>query len=121
MRRLQKEIADSQLESQSIAKQTVALKKELKGLSEADQNTLSLKDKYDAEEEIINAWSEELSTTVDLVERLQSGTGNVPTKHELPDTHPNADLLASIHSTLDEALSRFRKGLAAALERLSSV
>jgi chromosome segregation protein len=71
-REIEAEIATSSLELTSLSQQLGTLKEGLKGLSEADQETIGLKTLYDNEEHIIENLATSLSLAKDQVTTLSS-------------------------------------------------
>ena len=80
----------------SQTEQVTTLRGALKGLSDADQETIGKKNLYDNEEAIIQGLEDELHRVKELVSSLQAG---VPDEQKEPDTQPeieNADIIEGI-------------------------
>ena len=95
-REIDAEIKKCDLEITSQTEQVTTLREALKGLSDADQETIGKKNLYDNEEAIIQGLEDELHRVKELVSSLQAG---VPDKQKEPSTQPeieNADIIEGI-------------------------
>ncbi len=110
-RELEAEIAKYSREIESLTKQLAALRKGLKGLSTADEETIRLKSEYDNEELIIENLKNELSRAQELVEAL-AGEFDEESREESDglDVH-NKALLKSIREKYLAKFGQIRKGI----------
>jgi type III restriction enzyme len=95
-REIDAEIKKCDLEITSQTEQVTTLRGALKGLSDADQETIGKKNLYDNEEAIIQGLEDELHRVKELVSSLQAG---VPDEQKEPGTQPeieNADIIEGI-------------------------
>lgn len=112
-REIEAEMAKYGREIESLTKQLAALRKALKGLSEADEETINLKSEYDNEELIIENLKNELGRTQELVEGL---VGEFDEKGETESDNVDIHNKALLKSIREKYLAKFgqvRKHVAA--------
>jgi type III restriction enzyme len=108
---IEAEIAKYNVETASLAAQLATLRKSLKGLSEADQETIRQKAEYDNEEFIVDSLKNELEREKELVETLGSELGEADGEQDDLDIQ-NKALIKSIRGKYSAKFRQIRKQIA---------
>ena len=111
-REIEAEIQKFDLEIISQTEQVAALRKTLKGLSEADQELIAKKALYDNEEGTIEALKGELSRAKELVETVKYGFSFESDEPEISEEIENSVLIQSIRAKYAAKFSEIREHLA---------
>lgn len=108
---IEAEIAKYNVETASLAAQLATLRKSLKGLSEADQETIRQKAEYDNEEFVVDSLNNELDREKDLVDTLASELGDEDETQDDLDIQ-NKALIKSIRGKYSAKFRQIRKQVA---------
>ena len=108
-RTLQKDEERDRLEIESLTRQLIALRGELKGMTEEDQAVLSLHDRYLEEEQLVEGWQRDLSRARTVTERciadLSVSTSPALGQQEIPNAEALGQISSGVTGLVSEATS----------------
>ena len=113
------EISRQELEHASLEKQLAELRKQLKGLSEAEQQTLANQEQYSAEAEVFSDWNRQIEAAVESINRIASDTESLPRRYAEDARHPNKELITEANEVLTQQFDVARNHLNQAIRALS--
>jgi hypothetical protein len=97
-RRLQRQLANDELQLTSLTEQAANVRASLSGLSDVDSATLAAKAEYEKAEELRQIWLSDIEQTTDAVDNAASELDTLPTETEIDDTSlPEAATLGAIN------------------------
>jgi chromosome segregation protein len=96
-RRLQRQLANDELQLTSLTEQAANVRASLSGLSDADSATLAAKAEYEKAEELRQIWLSDIEQTTEAVDNAASVLDTLPTETEIDDISlPEAATLGAI-------------------------
>lgn len=110
-----RQIEREELELDSLSKQEKALKGQLKGLDESDQQVLSLHDSFVTEGEIVAAWKQNLDQVREAIATALNDISVLPNRPKISEESPNRATLEA----LDQEMVKFVENVKGRLAELA--
>lgn len=106
-RLLQGAVADDERLTQSVSQQTLALRKQLTGISEVEQTILAQYDLYMREGEIIDDYQRAISNVASKINAAVSSIDQISDRVDY-ESLPDHDLLVTLRTEMNQVLSRVK-------------
>jgi chromosome segregation protein len=112
------EIAELELERQSLAEQVDKLRQDLSGLTDEDRQTITQQKLYEQEDQVVGDWEAQLIQAARALQEVSDEIAGPP--RSLPRTPtPEGDLLRRMYTGLDAWFTQLRDTLSALREGLN--